>query len=491
MSLNEDFSALQHRFEELAEDEAVADGFALVAEGLKRLSAEETIKDGGLYEPTVRALRDLVERLENRQNANQFDTPPVPIGLEQFVATFRQDSEKRLRGLSISLMGVFGNAPNEEAIQKSAGHLHAIRGGAAMLQLEDVAEVARVMEAVIQSKEKLNPEERNWPTRTLLRAFAILHDAIQAEPVSVQAQDAPEVLERLRGVAGIAAKVTPEKSLSSPAPEKTADLGFTSATNATSREQPILIVDDSATIAASVGFIIAELEVPIEIASNGEEALRLLQERPFSLVISDVDMPRMDGITLTRQVRQNPALAELPLILLTSLDHPEEKQAGMEAGATDYLIKGSIGGGELVDKVRNLLRHAPSYEVVETAEAIRILVAEDTETVAASIAFVLSERPFEIILSSDGREALRKLEKGRYDLLITDMQMPYMGGIELVTQLRQKPRFSDLPVIMLTSVQDEELISQARAAGVDRYLIKGEIAGGKLLATVDELLTLP
>ncbi len=420
-------------------------------------------------------------------------------GLDQFVETFRNEAGKRLQGLSISLMGIFGDVGSEEALEQSTDHLHAIRGGAAMLGIDDVAELSAEMENMLLTGRKLDPEQRQWPTQTLLRGFSMLDEAVDADPLAVQSEDLDEVIGELRraaarvdetgGHAGGDGDGGSEETGDDSRKTPPAQSGKT-RTKESNLEQPILIVDDVETIAASVGFILAELEVPIEVASNGEEAMQMLQAEPFSLVISDVDMPRMDGIALTRMIRSTDGLNQLPVILLTSLDHPKERQAGMEAGATDYIIKGSIGGGELLRRVQDLLEVAPVVErsASRRHKTRRILVAEDAETVAASIAFVLSEGPFEIILASNGKEALRKLKKDSFDLLITDMQMPYMSGIELVTSVRANSELAGLPIVMLTSVDDNEAIAEAADAGVDRYLLKGEVAGGKLLSITEELL---
>ncbi len=519
MDFQDQVEELASRFAELADEEEEFPGMEDFAVGLSKI-ADHLHENGGtmdelritmilnglsslahllgnhdgetssnLNETQVISPEDLARISDPEDHSEPVDqTQVATVGLEQFVETFRSEARKRIQGLSITLMNIFGEEGNEEAMEHTADHLHAIRGGAAMLSLKDVADLAESMEQVVLAKKKATPGNRNWPTKTLLRGFALLQDAVDADPLRLDNDHAPAVIEHLRRAAN------PDGSDQRPATD-TMELHAAKFNDAISEkvapqnlEQPILIVDDVDTIAASVAFILSELEVPIEIANHGEEAMQMLKERPFSLVISDVDMPRMDGIALTRMIRATEETRQIPVILLTSLDHPEERQAGMEAGATDYLIKGTIGGGELLSKVEDLLKAAPFVKRDVEAKTRRILVAEDTETVAASIAFVLSEGPFDIVLATDGKDALRMLKKTTYDLLITDMQMPYMSGTELVEAVRKDQDLQSLPVVMLTSVSEKDAMARAAEAGVDRYLIKGEIAGGKLLSVVDELL---
>lgn len=493
--MNDELAQLKGRLEDLADGKQSLPGAADLAAGLAQiadhLEANDDI-DAERLEVILQGMSALADLLDPTAGAadKAAEEAPNRRGLEQFVATFQKESSKRLQGLAISLMAIFGNPNSEEALEQSADHLHAIRGGAAMLGIEDVAELAAEMENTLLTGRKVAGDKRQWPTKTLLRGFAILEEALADDPPQIQAHDAPDVIADLRNAAQSFAtgfdgekgedrdvsRETPPAATPEPPPPQT------------HLEQPILVVDDVETIAASVAFILAELEVPIEVASNGEEAMQKLLDRPFSLVISDVAMPRMDGIALTRMIRSSDSLSQMPVILLTSLDHPEERQAGLDAGATDYIIKGAIGGGELVRRVRELLEVAPVVERAEKASRRRILVAEDAETVAASIGFVLAEGPYEIVLCCNGREALQKLRNRSFDLLITDMQMPYMDGTQLVEALRADDELSDLPVILLTSVDDPQIIDEAQDAGIDQYLQKGEVAGGKLLSIVDDLL---
>jgi two-component system chemotaxis sensor kinase CheA len=84
-------------------------------------------------------------------------------------------------------------------------------------------------------------------------------------------------------------------------------------------------------------------------------ALDLLREHGAQLVVSDVQMPRLDGLGLARAIRGDAALSRTPVILVTSLDTPEDRAAGLEAGADGYLVKREVERGKLLDLVRQLL----------------------------------------------------------------------------------------------------------------------------------------
>jgi CheY-like chemotaxis protein len=428
-------------------------------------------------------------------------TPSAPAvdpagGLQQFIAAFQQEAKKRMSGLSLSMMNIFHEDAADSSLEASAGHLHAIRGGAAMLNLTHVAQLSGLMERVIVAMRRVPASERDWPTQALLRGYHLLKTASDDPAVYIDPDAADDVCADLRDTfdaLAIEANTHHDAKPAAPAPSPdTSAAPATPAEPAGPLEQRILIVDDVETIAASVGFVLSELDLPLDIAQNGEQALSMMRKSPYSLVISDIAMPRLDGIALTRMMREDPALNSLPVILLTSLDHPSERDAGLEAGANDYIIKGSIGGGELISRVRDLLEIAPFVPAARAREPRRrLLVAEDTETVAASIAFVLSEAEIDIVLASDGAEALAKLQREPFDLLISDWQMPSMTGIELIEAARADPATADLPIILLTSLDSDTVRDRALDAGANRFLVKGQIGGGALLALVEELIAQP
>jgi two-component system, chemotaxis family, sensor kinase CheA len=93
----------------------------------------------------------------------------------------------------------------------------------------------------------------------------------------------------------------------------------------------------------------------VETASDGEDALRVLRAKGADLLVSDVQMPRLDGLGLARKVRSDPALNRLPVILISSLDTADDYQRAEDAGASAYLPKGAYQRGELLKLVKQLV----------------------------------------------------------------------------------------------------------------------------------------
>jgi two-component system chemotaxis sensor kinase CheA len=121
------------------------------------------------------------------------------------------------------------------------------------------------------------------------------------------------------------------------------------------RRPRILVCDDALTTRFAMKSVLEIAGYPVVTAADGEEAWEVLELTPCQLVVSDWQMPRLDGVGLARRIKSHPTLHRTPIILVTSLDSPEERAAGLEAGADGYIVKREVERGKLLDLVRQLL----------------------------------------------------------------------------------------------------------------------------------------
>jgi two-component system chemotaxis sensor kinase CheA len=117
----------------------------------------------------------------------------------------------------------------------------------------------------------------------------------------------------------------------------------------------ILVVDDSITSRSLIRNIVESAGYLVKTAVDGLEAYSLLQEENFDLIVSDIEMPRMNGFELTSEIRKDKNYSELPVILVTALELPSDKQRGMECGANAYIVKSSFEQSNLIDAINRLI----------------------------------------------------------------------------------------------------------------------------------------
>jgi two-component system chemotaxis sensor kinase CheA len=121
------------------------------------------------------------------------------------------------------------------------------------------------------------------------------------------------------------------------------------------RQKSILLVEDSITARTQLKSILELAGFAVKTAVDGQDALGVLQNETFDLVMSDVDMPRINGLDLTAKIRNESRWAELPVVLVTALDSYQDRQRGIEVGADAYVVKQNFDQGNLLEVIRRLI----------------------------------------------------------------------------------------------------------------------------------------
>ncbi|MDD2798450.1 MAG: response regulator [Bacteroidales bacterium] len=120
-------------------------------------------------------------------------------------------------------------------------------------------------------------------------------------------------------------------------------------------QKSILVAEDSITIRTLLRNFIESAGFAVKTAVDGQEAFNFLQNESFDLIVSDIEMPRMNGFELTAKIRENKKYVDLPIILVTALETIDDKQRGMQAGANAYIVKSSFEKSNLIDTIQRLL----------------------------------------------------------------------------------------------------------------------------------------
>jgi two-component system chemotaxis sensor kinase CheA len=121
------------------------------------------------------------------------------------------------------------------------------------------------------------------------------------------------------------------------------------------QRKAILVVEDSITSRMLLKNILASAGFEVHTVVDGVEAWTALRERSFDAVVSDVQMPRMNGFELTARIRGDGKLAELPVVLVTSLESRSDRERGIEVGANAYIVKSSFEQSNLLEVIRRLI----------------------------------------------------------------------------------------------------------------------------------------
>jgi DNA-binding response OmpR family regulator len=256
-----------------------------------------------------------------------------------------------------------------------------------------------------------------------------------------------------------------------------ADADVLAVLGATGRgKRRILLVDDSQLIHRHTTPILEEGGYQVVNAADGEEALARFDERVPDLVITDVEMPAMDGYVLCKAIKQR--APHVPVLICSSLGEAADLARGFDAGADDYLVK-PAAPEELITRVRAL------FPMPGTRE--RILVVDDSPAQRHYVSDCLARQGFAVRAVENGRIALDEARRLLPALILSDYEMPEMNGFELVHALKRDPETRNIPVIMLTARDTRRDMAQMRAAGATAYLVK-PFAQDKCIAMVERTL---
>ncbi|HEV2560595.1 MAG TPA: PleD family two-component system response regulator [Rhizomicrobium sp.] len=252
----------------------------------------------------------------------------------------------------------------------------------------------------------------------------------------------------------------------------------------------VLVVDD---ILSNVKLLEAKLTAEyfdVVTAYGGLEALAKIEEHEPDIVLLDVMMPGMDGFEVCRRIKQNPKSAHVPVVMVTALDQPTDRVAGLEAGADDFLTK-PVDDAALFARVRSLVRLKMMTDELRMREATgqgmglvdpaenfadggppgRILIIEDRPESVAWFAAAL-EPAHEISAVDSFEEAVVRVRGGDYDLIVISLGLRGFDGLRLCSQLRSLPEGRNVPILVLVSDGDRRKLTQALEMGVNDYLTR-------------------
>jgi CheY-like chemotaxis protein len=236
----------------------------------------------------------------------------------------------------------------------------------------------------------------------------------------------------------------------------------------------VLVIDDEQTSRDLIRRALEREGHAVAVAASGDEGIEQARELEPQLITLDVLMPGKDGWAVLRELKADPQLRDIPVVMISMLDGSE---MGFALGATDYLSKPIDR-----DHLRAvLLRHG-----VAPASG-RVLVVDDDAKMREIVRAILEKEDCKVVEASDGKEALDRLHEDLPDLIILDLMMPVMDGFEFIHELRQIEAWRGIPVVVATakdlSAKEREALSgsveaviQKNACGLDNLMVQARNA---------------
>jgi len=227
----------------------------------------------------------------------------------------------------------------------------------------------------------------------------------------------------------------------------------------------ILVVDDSHSAQTLYQKLLSGIKVETEFAKDGQEGLEKVLAQSFDLVITDVDMPRMDGITLCGTLATDPKSSKIPIIIASTFNSDKDIERGFAAGASAYLSKDEVPElltkmvSELLWKNRHLQRR-------------KILIVDDSRSILAFLKKGMKDSGFQTQCAHHGKHALELLAQEKPDLILSDIDMPEMNGFDLCKAVKQDPKLASIPFVVMSTNDDKGKMKRMIQYGAAAYLVK-------------------
>jgi len=268
-----------------------------------------------------------------------------------------------------------------------------------------------------------------------------------------------------------------------------------------------LVVDDNAHAREILSDLLVQVGMQVRVAVSGETALEelknALSSEPYSLVLMDWRMPGMDGVQTTMQIRKDPGLLDLKVIMVTAFGREEVQKGAELAGVDGFLLK-PVNASLMFDTLVEIFnpytnltqkQHQAHVVVSETELSVKgshILVVDDNEINRQIATELLEHAGVWVTVAHNGVDALEKLKKSDrpIDGILMDVQMPEMDGYEATAHIRRNPELSELPVIGLTAHALVEERERCISAGMNDLVTK-PIDPQRLFKALSEWIVVP
>src|SRR6516164_2075834 len=258
-----------------------------------------------------------------------------------------------------------------------------------------------------------------------------------------------------------------------------ADAQARSATGSDGGRSPtagcVLVIDDDATARELIADHLKAEGFSVVTAAGGVEGLKLAKKLRPTAITLDVMMPDLDGWSVLAALRQDPELADIPVIMVTIVD---EHRRGIALGAAGYLTKP-------VDRER-LHRLVSRFRA--SVPPTRVLLVEDDAVQRERMRGWLEGPQWTVREAENGREALKRIQESKPDVILLDLMMPEMDGFAVVAALQKEVGWRDIPVIVITSLDLDAKDRERLNAGVQFVLVKERFRPADLVERIRRLV---
>jgi two-component system cell cycle response regulator len=227
-------------------------------------------------------------------------------------------------------------------------------------------------------------------------------------------------------------------------------------------------------------------------AMDAVTGIQLAQQHKPHLILMDIQLPGMDGLSATQELKKDPALKDIPVVAITAHAMQSDDNKALDAGCSGYISK-PIDTRIFPDRILHFLENNTCSKTVsennDYSYKKRILIVDDEPVNVKVLAAKLSSAKYEVIRAYSGKEALEKVADTSPEIILLDIMMPEMDGYEVTRILKADPKTSHIPIIIVTALSDTNDKLKAIDAGAEEFISK-PVNNTELIARIKSMLRL-
>lgn len=234
----------------------------------------------------------------------------------------------------------------------------------------------------------------------------------------------------------------------------------------------ILLVESNSIQRAQLASALQRAKYRVVVSEDAVDARKSVTRESIDLAIVSNSLSDWVDVELVQWLRGQPTAANMPILALSTDPSVHARLSALAAGANDH-VAWPFSAEHIIDRIQNLLNrrdHLPS--VTPQGFARRVLVVDDSPTYGNALMDELQKDGHDVVLAETGTDAMRFLERHRADLVVLDVFLPDINGVEVCRRIKSTTRMSGIPVLMLTGREKSAIRADAAAAHADDFVVK-------------------
>ncbi len=247
----------------------------------------------------------------------------------------------------------------------------------------------------------------------------------------------------------------------------------------------ILIIEDDRFLGDVLLEKLKNENFDMTLARDGLEGFKKISEVKPDLILLDIILPSMNGYEILQKKWADPAIKDIPVIVISNSGQPVEISRVLQFGVKDYLVKAQFDPGEVLEKI-HLLFGAAKTATAEKGDkgslaGKRVLWVEDDKFLSDILSRKLLGEKCILFHAENGETALGYLQKEKFDVVLLDVILSGMDGYQILAKIKVNPDTRDIPVIMLSNLGQQSEIEKGKSLGAINFLIKATVTPAKIM----------